>query len=197
MIVLLLVAAIPSVVAMVGAAADGRPAVSALAAGLFALAAVALAARINWPQPRISTSSTGNTEALALARNTRLTALIYGWGAAAMLAVYTLSGLKWQHGWQYGSAMALVAAAIYGYAALLARADSPPRTRVALRRVLVLTVAHGVAVALGLAFIVAAGKLWAGKPDWAANHVFVAGGLAVISVCLISAVTQRRLSRQA
>lgn len=191
---LLFVAAAASVPVVVGAAAEGNQALSALAAGAFAVIALGSAVRINADPWRKDRPATLAAEASTLARNTRLTALIYAWGATVMLAVYTLSGLKWQHGWQYGSSMALVAAGLYGYAALLSRESSTMRASAALRRIRALTVVHAIAAAAGLTFLVVAGKLWAGKSDWAANHVFMAGGLAVIGVCVISALTQHRLS---
>jgi hypothetical protein len=41
----------------------------------------------------------------------------------------------------------------------------------------------------GLGFLIATGKLGSVKPDWPANHIFLAGGLALIVISVMSAAT--------
>ena len=41
-----------------------------------------------------------------------LAALVYAWGATAMFAIYSLSGLYWRHWWEYGAGMSLIAGCI-------------------------------------------------------------------------------------
>lgn len=167
---------IGTVAAMIAAAKTGNQMGSAIAAGTFALAAVAAAF-----------SGPGDT----LARNTRLAGLVYAWGGAAMFGVYTLSGLWWRHGWQYGLAMVLASAALFAVARLIGGASRPgpgPMGLAPAKALLVncLTFAHGLAAAAGLVFLIGTGKLWAGKSDWAANHIFLAGGIAIVAICLVS-----------
>ncbi len=130
-----------------------------------------------------------------LRRNTRLTALVYAWGAAAMMAVYVLGDLKWRHGWQYGAAMALVSGALLWLVDRLGRPGNTLDTPRMLSSVVPLTLAHAIAAAAGLVFLVGSGKLSTVKGDWAANHVFLAGGLGIAALALIAARTHRRLAR--
>ncbi len=129
-----------------------------------------------------------------LRRNTRLTALVYAWGAASMLAVYMLTDLKWRHGWQYGSAMALIAGGLLGYVHALGKPNTLLASPSRLAHVGTLTIAHGLAAVGGLAFLVGSGKLATIKSDWAANDIFLAGGVAVAVLALVTALTHRRLN---
>lgn len=127
--------------------------------------------------------------------NARLIGTAYAWGAASMLAVYQLSGLKWQHGWQYGSGMALIALGAFLYARQLkveARQSEPPPLH---RRATQLTALHAAAVTAGLFWLFFSGKLATPKPDWAANAVFVAGGIALVFLSDIAVAMQARLGR--
>ncbi|MGD9786117.1 MAG: hypothetical protein AB7E80_06490 [Hyphomicrobiaceae bacterium] len=134
--------------------------------------------------------------ARAGAGNAGLLAAAYAWGALAMLAVYMLSGLKWQHGWQYGSGMAMIAAGLMLYS----RAVLTPGSRFARPRwldtVATLSLVHGIGVIAGLGFLVSSGKLGGPKADWAANHVFVVGALTILVVTALSLITHVRLRRE-
>lgn len=186
----LVVALALSVAAMVyGASTDDRV-TTATAAALFAGLVVAVALMVNaryWRAPGNAETGAGPS---AVRRNVRLAALVYAWGAAAMLAVYTVSGLSWRHGWQYGSLMALIAGAFAVYVARMdtaAGAPMPPLTR---------TLLHGLAAAGCLVYLVGTGKLSTTKSDWAANDVFLFGGLAILVLCAVSALTETRLVRR-
>ncbi len=195
----LLGVAVASVAAMISAAAQGSHWMSGVAAALFAVALATGAVNINRPlwhvgdetRERQSDEQTG-----AMSANTCLVALLYAWGAAAMLGVYALSGLYWRHGWQYATAMALIAAALFAAArsSRLASAGEPSKHHLDL--VLIFTILHGVAAALALLWLVASGKVWSMRSDWAANHVFVAGGCSVVVLSALAAYTRWRLARQ-
>jgi hypothetical protein len=103
-----------------------------------------------------------------------------------MLGVYLLSGLKWQHGWQYGTGMALIALAALAYA-------RSPRW---LDAVAIVVALQGAASAIGLAVLAGSGKLASVKSDWAANVIFVAGGVT-IAILSVLAVAAHRRSRAA
>jgi hypothetical protein len=181
LLALLLVA---SVAAMVyGAGADDRM-LTAVAAGLYATAVVAAGLWINL----VTESDTRKGPGL-MRRNARLAALVYAWGGAAMLAVYSIGGLKWRHWWQYGLAMALVAVLLMAYAHRAGKISQPRMPPLAL------TALHGAAAAGGLVYLLAAGKLATTKEDWAANDIFLFGGLAIVALCLIAGVKQSRRSR--
>ena len=110
-----------------------------------------------------------------------------------MLASYYLTQLHWQHAWQYGAAMLLIAFSLYAYSTALGDPASPvraPRWLIATQR---LTQVQGLAALAGILFILVSGKLTAGKSDWAANVVFVAGGITIAALSLLAVLTQRRL----
>ena len=117
-------------------------------------------------------------------RNTRLAALIYAWGAAAMFAVYSLSDLNWRHSWQYGLAMALIGSGIMFYVYRLGHMKKPQLPP------LILTILHGAAAAGGLTYLMGSGKLQTIKSDWAANDIFLWGSLGIVGLCIISAISQ-------
>jgi hypothetical protein len=121
--------------------------------------------------------------------------LAYLWGAVSIIAVYRLTGLRWQHGLQYGMGMALVATLHLAYAWLIAIPGSSLRSERALKSATILALAHGAAAVIGIVFLVLTGKISSTKGDWAANQVFTAGGLAVAGLTAISVLTIVRLMR--
>lgn len=192
----LLAAIASSVAAMVSGAQSGVPFITVLAALLFALVIVATAVEVNRPLWQLEPGRISlDAAAVAARHNARLLALTYAWGAAAMFTVYRFSGLRWQHGWQYGAALTLVAALLFLFVGMIGSRDSPLRDRRVLLAVQKLTVLHGASAIAGVGFLVVSGKLWSTKPDWAGNLIFLAGSLAVAALCLIAAVTQSKLVR--
>lgn len=190
----LVTAMMASIAAMISGAHARLPAMTAAAAALFALALVAVSLQTNlalWESDPVPE----DTPADAARRNARLLALGYIWGAAAMLGVYTFSGLKWQHGWQYACAMTLVAVGLLNYVHALGRLGSALRTARGLFIALQLTLLQAAAAFVGLGFLVTSGKLAGVKGDWAANHIFLFGGAAIAALSAIAAYTQVRLAR--
>jgi hypothetical protein len=187
----LLLAAALSVTMMVLGAGRGDRLLPALSAGLFASLVVGTGLGINAPLwSRAAAALKGpSLVRSALRCNVWLAALIYAWGASAMFGMYSLSDLVWRHAFQYASGATLFAAclAIYGYRLGRIRSMAIPP--------LFLTLAHGLAAAAGLAYLVGAGKLSTAKGDWAANEVFLWGSVAIIVLCVMSAVTQTRSIR--
>ena len=116
----------------------------------------------------------------------------YGWGGLAMLAIYLGTTLKWQHGWQYGSGMLLIAAALIFYAANVQKPNSPFASARMLKIAKALTVAQAGAAFTALSWLIASGKLATAKNDWAANHIFMAGGLAIVFISLLAIMTSPR-----
>jgi hypothetical protein len=131
----------------------------------------------------------------ALIASTQLSTLVYAWGAATLFLVYSASGLHWQHGWQYGSAMALIAAGMAYYAKLLGQNRADLVSDSAIQRVVTLGSIQGVAVSLVLVWLVASGKIISPRTDWAANLIFVAGGLSIVCLCAFLARTHSVLNR--
>lgn len=182
-----------AIVAMVLAARQNWQVLSIAAATMAALVLIHRAFSINRKIGGQALSGTDLPAAVAASRiNAQLIGTVYGWGGLAMLAVYMISGLKWQHGWQYGSGMLLIALALHAYAHMVAAPASPLATPHALTLSAMLVLAQAVAAAVALAILVASGKLATTKGDWAANHIFVAGGLAIVVVSVLAYATYRR-----
>ena len=135
-------------------------------------------------------------EALADAsrRNARLIAWTWAAGAISMLAVYRLSGLRWQHGWQYGSGMVVIAALVFVYALSIESPSSPLRRSRLLNAVALMAAVQGIAGTAGIMMLVISGKLGSMKGDWAANIIFIAGGFAITVLSAIAVRTHARIS---
>lgn len=194
----LLAAIVASVAAMVTGIVHDLPGFTGIAAGLFAIALIVSALEMNaglWSSGGERQSQDAALEAAI--RNTRLMALGYLWGALALFMVYRLTPLRWQHGLQYGAGMALIAWILQLYVHFLVQPGSRLRGPAALDRSMWLSILHGAAALGGLAFLVLSGKINSIKDDWAANQVFLAGGIMIVALSLVSAYTHMRLSRVA
>ena len=108
-----------------------------------------------------------------------LMALTWSWGGVSLLLTYGPAGLKWQHGWQYGSAMLLIAGALAWHARRIVPGSSAA-TLFALEWGRKAAFAQGLACGIGLAWLIGSGKLDTVKGDWAANDVFLAGGFTLL-----------------
>ncbi len=189
----LIIALCLSVAVIVLGAGRGTHMLVGASAGLFALLVLVVGWRSNQPSWSLEAAQVTETTAPVAARfNAWLMAITFAWGAVAMFAVYSLSGLRWQHGWQYGAAMALLAAFAFGFGMMIDRAAPAGRQHL-LQRGLQLTMLQGVAALAGLVFLVGSGKLETIRPDWAANYIFLFGGFAIVGLSAIAVMTQRRL----
>lgn len=179
-----------SVAIAVLAAARRSELTLALAAALFALQVLLVLARINVPLWRGVQS--GSEPAWAW-DNSVLTSLSFAWGAAVMLTAYPLGGLVWRHWWQYGLGMALLGAGTLAVAGYLIGTRPPFRAGAPLTLLMRMTIGLVAAIIAALIYLVASGKLATPKDDWAANVVFLAGGVTVLIVSLTSLLTWRRV----
>ena len=172
------------------------PVLSWAAVLIFVAALIATSLETNRPL-WVANPKARDPEAAATAaeRNARLLVLAYAWGGLSMLAVYWLSGLHWQHGSQYAAAMGLMAVLLLGYVWMLAQ----PGSRLRRPRALALAAQLSALQALGalgeLAFLLLSGKLSSIKGDWAANQIFLGGGVAVLVLSTIASFTQYKLMR--
>lgn len=190
----LLLASALSTTMMVLGAGRGDRFLPSLAAGLLVALVVGTGLGINaplWSRSKdLVDSDNGRVSTHeALRCNVWLAALVYAWGASAMFAVYSLSDLVWRHAFQYGVGAAVFAACIGLYGWWLGRANNlevPP---------LALTAVHGLVAACGLVYLFASDKLTTEKGDWAANEVFLWGGFAIVALCLLTVLTQTRITR--
>jgi hypothetical protein len=111
-----------------------------------------------------------------------------------MFAVYGLSALSWRHWWQYGAGMALLAALAYFVARYLLGNNRTQPSRNALRTLTAMTLLQAAFVAVALVYLTGSGALDTAKDDWAANHIFLAGGIALGLISVVSLLTYRRLA---
>ena len=194
----LVIAMIGSAGVMAFAAATGATYTCLGAALGFAIIAIEIALAANRPflnDAPGAVKADADAPLYASKQNARIMAAVYGWGALAIFAVYGLTELWWFHSWQYGSAMALIAGALLGFDYLLSDRDSHFRTPRSLDVSAFLAMAQASGAAVGLGFLVSSGKLASTRPDWPANHVFLAGGLALIFISVAAAITHLRLRR--
>jgi len=183
------VALILSAGGMTYGAATGSRGLSAFCAFAFCFFVFIVAWRVNRPAWITEKSPPSGILFHTMLRNTRLAALTYAWAAAAFFAVYGLTDVRWQHGWQYGTAATLFAVGLLYYVRQMGDGDNgtPPP--------MALTILHGLAVIGGLVFLVLTGKLLSPKGDWAANYIFLFGGIAIASICYVSLISQWRLRK--
>lgn len=161
-------------------------------AAMFAAAAAVAAARLPSLLRDIPHKSAA---ARAVVESTRISALVYGWGAASLLSIYRFTPVHWQHGWQYGAGMLLICLGLVAYILAFEREDSPLSQLPALDRIVALGAAQGLAASIGIAYVVLSGKLSSPKGDWAANAVFLTGGAAIVWISYLATMTHRDLKR--
>ncbi|HEX4892686.1 MAG TPA: hypothetical protein VFV47_05315 [Hyphomicrobiaceae bacterium] len=181
--------------AMLYSAATGRMQLVLGLAALFAAVMTAAAIAINRPLWRYDGPSLKAPQH-GLGINARLMALVYFWGALAMQGLYTtrLTGMKWQHGWQYASAMLLLAIGALVFAWGLGSHDDARRNYFSALAV-PLAIFQGISAAFGVLFLVVSSKLTAVRADWGANQVFLFGALTVMVLAAVSLRTHSRLVR--
>ena len=190
----LMTAIIASISGMVSAALERVSILSYMSAFIFALALVATSSAVNarWWSSKGSVIPSGlagvPSSVIASVENAWLMAIGYGWGGLAMLSVYTLAGLKWRHGWQYGLGMLLIAALIAVLAHFIARQRTEASRSI--RIATLLTILQGLACTAGLGYLIGSGKMLSLKDDWAANHIFFTGSLALIGLSWIAVYTR-------
>ncbi len=191
----ILAAMVASIAAMVTGISSGLPGLSWLAALLYAAALIATAIDVNGAWWGADKSPDPDAAVHSAILNGRILALGYVWGSVALYCVYRLTHLRWQHGLQYGAGMALIAWLILLYVHMLSQPGSRLRQPRAIAQAAWLSMIHGAGALAGLGFLIGSGKLFSLKGDWAANQVFLAGGIAVLGISLISAITFQRLRR--
>ena len=160
------------------------------------LVGVAIATNAQFLTSAIPGAPDGSAAVPSLRHNTRLLAIAYAWGGFAMQVLYMtpLTGLKWQHGWQYAAIMALMAAGALLVARLLEH-DRPRLQRILTAMAVPLAIGHAFLAAGGLVYLAASGKLLLRRSDWAANQVFLFGALSVMILAAVTLRTHARLTR--
>ena len=192
----LLAAMVLSVVAMVWAVGEQLTLVSGVAVAMLFVVVAISAMVFNRPFWQKTASDDGNLLVQAARGNAWLMVLTYSWGAIAMLAIYSLTSIWWWHSWQYGLMMAVLALLLIGFVALLGSERwALFRNAPMLDVTAWLSLAQAAAAGAGLTYLTTSGKLLQQRSDWPANHIFVAGGAAIIVVSLIAVYTHWRLRK--
>jgi len=185
---------------MIWGATIGQVAIVTSAAGIFAVVAmlasgITLMQALRWSD--VPSRNASLAAYVALLQTTRLTAIFYAWGAGSMQGLYLtpLTGLRWQHGWQYGAAMAVLALASLIFERTMPR-PMPGGDATGWRRHLrwanPMAAAQALVAVIGIVALIVSGKLWSERADWAANRVFAALAIAVFAVSFASIVVQHR-----
>ncbi|MBA2126438.1 hypothetical protein DLM45_09425 [Hyphomicrobium methylovorum] len=191
---LLLLALLSALAAMVIATSATRKAEAATAAAIFAVILISAALRTNAPIWRRAASTLGITQRDALMQTTQITMIAYLWCALAFYAIYLGTPIRWQHGWEYGTAMLAVAA---GYAFYLWRlsdpADAVSKPR-AIERAVRFASVQAILIGIGLVWLISSGKLSSLRGDWPANQLFIAGGFTVMVLSVIVIKTHASLN---
>lgn len=203
---IVLFAAAASAAAMVVTASQGERTASLVIALAFSACAVVMSYLANQSfRNEVAHDGAGGGPAAAsercvrgLARaNALLLAVVFLWGALVFLGVYGFTALWWWHSWQYGGAMFALAVALYVYARMVGGGTPLPGGLRLLDAAAGLSAGLAIGAAAGVGFLVASGKLSSVKPDWVANHIFLAGGIAVGVLALLGAWNHFQLRRMA
>ncbi len=160
-------------------------ALGALALGSYSIAFNASFARADSYQPDV--------RYIGARMNAWLTSAAFGWGGLALLFGYGLSDLKWRHDWQYGFGMVLVAALVAWLGRRFMTVNNQAYRSVLLGAAYRATQLQLAGAVAGLTFLIGAGKLASSKDDWAANQIFLFGGLLIILLSIVALITHRRL----
>jgi hypothetical protein len=177
------------------AAGRGSGAAMALACALFVAQVCFSIMRVNAPFWQLGPGALEEDLAVACVwNNAVLAALIYAWGATAMFAIYSLSGLTWRHWWQYGAGMSLFAAGILIYAQLLSTGRTTLHAR-ALHILMGVTALQGIATATSFVYLVTSGKLYSLRDDWASSYIFLAGSLILMILSIVATLSYRNIGR--
>jgi hypothetical protein len=187
-----------ALLAMFLAARSFQKVESAIAAAVFAVVLCATAIRTNAPAWRRAARTSGNSIAPreAMIANVFLIMLTFLWCGLAFYAVYLGTRVRWQHGWEYGSACILIAGAYAYYMTRLSNPDDRLARPAAIDRMARMAGYLAVLIGIGLIWLIGAGKLVTHKGDWAANHLFLAGGFTVMCISVLLIKTNVALSER-
>lgn len=135
---------------------------------------------------RQAATDKSTTQRLAVLRQTTwLSALTLAWSAAALMAAYPIAGLRWQHGWQYGLAFAIVAAGFAVYSKRLSTDTDRLAQPAAVETAAQLALLQAIAIAATFVWMATSGVLATVKDDWLANDVFLAAGTAILILSIV------------
>ncbi|HML27369.1 MAG TPA: hypothetical protein PKE16_00740 [Hyphomicrobium sp.] len=172
---------------------------SAIAAAVFSAVLCATAIRTNAPHWRRATNSAVIiTPRQAMITNALLIMIAFLWCGLAFYAVYLGTHVRWQHGWEYGTACLLFAGAYGYYVRRLSNQGDPLTELPAIDRMTRIAGYQAILIGIGLVWLIGAGKLAiTHKGDWAANQLFLGGGFAIMCISVIIIKTNTALCDRA
>jgi len=129
--------------------------------------------------------------------NARFMGFAYGWGSLSMATMYYLTDLYWYHAYQYSIYMAIPAVVSIIFARTLRSSKGSGHTQGNLKLSMYLTVFQALAMIGIVGYLLMSGKLEIIRKDWAADHVFLWGCLAILGLSILALAVQWRLSRYA
>ena len=127
--------------------------------------------------------------------NARFMGFAYAWGSFSMLTMYYLTDLHWYHAYQYALYMAVPAVVSIVFARTLRSSKGTGYTSGNLKLSMQLTVVQAVAMLAIVAYLILSGKMQIIGKDWAADHVFLWGSLAILGLSLLALAVQWRLGK--
>lgn len=185
-----------SIVAFAISVQSGNPMMSALACGIGAAAIASIALLLNRRlRPLGQGTVTPQCSVADGARfNSRMMAVLYGWGSLMLGGGYGFGNLSWRHDWQYALGMALIALGLTSLSRQFR--DIASATPAKLSAAYAAVWMQLVGAVAGLGFLTLSGKLASQKADWAANQVFLAGGISIVLLSALAIQTHRLLAKR-
>ena len=188
----LLVIAVISIVMLSYAAATGDRLLAIIGAALFAQRMIFTGFSATSSRHLVGTANDDTLPPLKVVQaTTRLTALTFLWAGITFLIAYPVIGLKWQHGWQYGTLAVLLACAFGAYYRQLSTPGSSTSASAAVEQSRKLSIGFAAAIAAGILWLTLSGKLATEKNDWLANDIFLAMGASVLTLAVLFVLRAR------
>ena len=129
--------------------------------------------------------------------NARFMGFAYAWGSLSMASMYYLTDLHWYHAYQYAIYMGVPAIVSIVFARTLRASKGTGHTQGNLKLSMYVTMFQAVAMLGIIGYLILSGKLNVIRKDWAADHVFLWGSLAIFGLSVLALAVQWKLNRHA
>lgn len=126
--------------------------------------------------------------------NARFMGFAYAWGALSMASMYYLTDLYWYHAYQYSLYMAVPAIVSIVFARILLSSKVSTHREGNLRLSTHLALFQAIVMAGIALYLLLSGKLEVIRKDWAADHVFFWGSIALLVLSILALAVQWRLA---
>ncbi len=126
--------------------------------------------------------------------NARFMGFAYAWGSLSISSMYYLTDLYWYHAYQYSLYLAVPAIISLVFARVLRSSKGSGYTEGNLRLSKQLALLQAFAMCGVVLYILVSGKLGVIRKDWAADHVFFWGAIALLVLSILALAVQWRLA---